>query len=61
MHALNVLFIFVEFALDALPVDAEHVSLVTSWASAYGIFNGLVFFFTGDHVRSVPEERPNDP
>ena len=41
MHALNVVFMLTEFALDALLVEPRHVGLVVAWASLYGLFNGL--------------------
>jgi hypothetical protein len=50
MHALNVIFMLVEFSLNALFVEPWHVGLVVAWGSLYGVFNGLQANFTGDTV-----------
>jgi len=50
MHALNVIFMMVEFALNGLLVEAWHFGLIVAWASLYGLFNGLQAVFTGDTV-----------
>ena len=41
MHALNVVFMLAEFALNGLLVEAWHFGLIVAWASLYGLFNGL--------------------
>jgi hypothetical protein len=50
MHALNVVFMLAEFALNGLLVEAWHFGLIVAWASLYGLFNGLQAVFTGDTV-----------
>ena len=50
MHALNVIFMLAEFALNGLLVEAWHLGLVVAWASLYGLFNGLQSILTHDTV-----------
>ena len=50
MHGANVLFMSLEFFLDALLVAPRHLGLVVSWAMLYGLFNGLQAYWTGDAV-----------
>ena len=50
MHALNVIFMLAEFALNGLLVEAWHLGLIVAWASLYGLFNGLQAILTHDTV-----------
>lgn len=50
MHALNVVFMLAEFALNGLLVEAWHFGLIVAWASLYGLFNGLQAILTHDTV-----------
>lgn len=46
-HALNLVFIVVEFFLNQIPVYKIHVFVVLMWASLYGIFT----FISNAYIR----------
>ena len=50
MHAANVAMMFLEFCLNGLLLNPEHVGLVIAWAMLYGVFNGLQAVWTQDPV-----------
>lgn len=50
MHAANLIFMLVEFGLDALHVAPGHMGLVVAWGMLYALFNGLQAYFTNDTV-----------
>ena len=49
MHAANLVFMLLEFALDALHVDVRHVGLVVAWGMLYALFNGLQAWLVAPH------------
>ena len=50
MHAANLVFMLVEFALDSMWITPAHIGLVLAWGMLYALFNGLQAYWTGDTV-----------
>ena len=50
MHAANLVFMLVEFALDSMWITPAHIGLVLAWGMLYALFNGLQVYWTGDIV-----------
>lgn len=50
MHGVNLIFMLLEFGLDALHVEPAHFGLVLAWGMLYALFNGLQAYWTHDTV-----------
>ena len=50
MHAVNVIVMLLEFCLDGLHVEPQHLGIVVTWSLTYAVFNPLQAIWTHDPV-----------
>lgn len=50
MHAVNVMVMLLEFCLDGLRVEPQHLGIVVTWSLTYAVFNPLQAIWTHDPV-----------
>ena len=50
MHAVNVIVMLLEFCLDGLHIEPQHLGIVVTWSLTYAVFNPLQAIWTHDPV-----------